>query len=139
IVEGVGDHGCEYMTNGFVVVLGATGRNFAAGMSGGTAFVYDDQGDFSTRRCNKAMVDLEPLVLDEDVHRVRNLLERHRDLTGSPRAAWVLEHWASEQAKFIKVFPHEYKRVLGIARVEEVYVSPTSSSPLVTATEVQHG
>ncbi len=139
IVEGVGDHGCEYMTNGFVIVLGATGRNFAAGMSGGTAFVYDDQGDFSTRRCNKAMVDLEPLVLDEDVHRVRNLLERHRDLTGSPRAAWVLEHWASEQAKLIKVFPHEYKRVLGIARVEEVYVSPTSSSPLVTATEVQHG
>src|SRR6185312_6341515 len=88
IVEGVGDHGCEYMTNGFVVVLGATGRNFGAGMSGGIAFVYDGQGDFSTRRCNKAMVDLEPLVLDEDVHRVRQLLERHRDLTGSPRAAW---------------------------------------------------
>ena len=139
LVEGVGDHGCEYMTNGFVVVLGSTGRNFAAGMSGGIAFVYDDQGDFSTRRCNKAMVDLEPLVLDEDVHRVRHLLERHRDLTGSPRAAWVLEHWASEQPKFIKVFPHEYKRVLGVARTEQIYVSPTSSSPLVTAAEVQHG
>ncbi|HEV2133093.1 MAG TPA: glutamate synthase large subunit [Terracidiphilus sp.] len=139
VVEGVGDHGCEYMTNGFVVVLGSTGRNFAAGMSGGLAFVYDEQGDFSTRRCNKAMVDLEPLVLDEDVHRVRHLLERHREATGSPRAAWVLEHWASEQAKFIKVFPHEYKRVLGVARTEKVYVSPTSSSPLVTASEVQHG
>jgi glutamate synthase (NADPH/NADH) large chain len=135
VVEGVGDHGCEYMTNGFVVVLGSTGRNFAAGMSGGFAFVYDDQGDFSTRRCNQAMVDLEPLVLDEDVHRVRHLLERHRDATGSPRAAWVLEHWTSEQAKFIKVFPHEYKRVLGVARTEQVYISPTSSSPLVTATK----
>jgi glutamate synthase (NADPH/NADH) large chain len=139
VVEGVGDHGCEYMTNGFVVVLGSTGRNFAAGMSGGVAFVYDDQGDFSTRRCNRAMVDLEPLVLDEDVHRVRHLLERHRDLTGSPRAAWVLEHWASEQAKFIKVFPHEYKRVLGVARTEQVYISPISSSPLVAETGVQHG
>ncbi len=139
VVEGVGDHGCEYMTNGFVIVLGSTGRNFAAGMSGGVAFVYDDQGDFSTRRCNRASVDLEPLVSDEDVHRVRHLLERHRDLTGSPRTAWVLEHWATEQAKFIKVFPHEYKRVLGVARVDQVYVSPTSSSPLVTASEVQHG
>ncbi|HEV2323987.1 MAG TPA: glutamate synthase large subunit [Terracidiphilus sp.] len=139
VVEGVGDHGCEYMTNGFVVVLGSTGRNFAAGMSGGIALVYDDQGDFSTRRCNRAMVDLEPLVLDEDVHRVRHLLERPRDMTGSPRAAWVLEHWASEQAKFIKVFPHEYKRVLGVARTEQVYVSPIGSSPLVAATEVQHG
>ncbi|HEX8710797.1 MAG TPA: hypothetical protein VF730_02905, partial [Terracidiphilus sp.] len=68
-----------------------------------------------------------------------HLLERHRDLTGSPRAAWVLEHWVTEQPKFIKVFPHEYKRVLGVARAEQVYISPTSSSPLVAATEVQHG
>jgi glutamate synthase domain-containing protein 2/glutamate synthase domain-containing protein 1/glutamate synthase domain-containing protein 3 len=139
VVEGVGDHGCEYMTNGTVVVLGSTGRNFAAGMSGGRAFVYDDQGDFSTRRCNTVSVDLEPLALQEDVDEVRGLLERHRDLTGSPRAAWILEHWAEAQPKFIKVFPHEYKRVLGIPRVESVYVSPTTSSPLVAATEVQHG
>ena len=116
VVEGVGDHGCEYMTNGTVVVIGSTGRNFAAGMSGGSAFVYDDQGDFSTRRCNKASVDLEPLVTDEDVAEVRGLLERHRDLTGSPRAAWILEHWADAQQRFIKVFPHEYKRVLGVPR-----------------------
>jgi glutamate synthase domain-containing protein 3 len=140
VVEGVGDHGCEYMTNGTVVVLGLTGRNFAAGMSGGRAFVYDDQGDFSTRRCNTASVDLEPLVSAEDVAEVRTLLERHRDLTGSPRAAWILEHWADAQQRFIKVFPHEYKRVLGVPRVEEVYSSPTNSSPLVAATaEVQHG
>jgi glutamate synthase (NADPH) large chain len=140
VVEGVGDHGCEYMTNGRVVVIGSTGRNFAAGMSGGRAFVYDDQGDFSTRRCNRASVDLEPLVTDEDVAEVRSLLERHRDLTGSPRAAWILEHWADAQQRFIKVYPHEYKRVLGVPRVESVYVSPTNSSPLVAATAgVQHG
>ncbi len=140
VVEGVGDHGCEYMTNGLVVVLGSTGRNFAAGMSGGIAFVYDDQGDFTTRRCNKASVDLEPLADSADVDRVRTLLERHRDLTGSPRAAWVLEHWTDAQPKFIKVFPHEYKRVLGVARVEQAYVSPTIPPPLVTAaTEVRHG
>ena len=143
VVEGVGDHGCEYMTNGFVIVLGATGRNFAAGMSGGVAFIYDDQGDFSTRRCNKASVDLEPLTDAADVDRVRALLARHRDLTGSPRAAWVLEHWADAQPKFIKVFPHEYKRVLGVERAASVYASPMLSSHLVTAnataTGVQHG
>jgi glutamate synthase domain-containing protein 3 len=139
VVEGVGDHGCEYMTNGLVLVLGATGRNFGAGMSGGFAYVYDDQGDFTTRRCNRTSVDLEPLVQDADVATVKTLLERHRDLTGSPRAAWVLEHWADEQSKFIKVFPHEYKRVLGVARVESVYVSSANKSPLVAASEVQHG
>ncbi len=140
VVEGVGDHGCEYMTNGTVIVLGATGRNFAAGMSGGIAYVYDDQGDFSSRRCNKASVDLEPLVEDADVEKVRGMLERHRDFTGSPRAAWVLEHWADAQPRFIKVFPHEYKRVLGVARATSVYASPTSSSPQVTPTaEVLHG
>jgi glutamate synthase domain-containing protein 2/glutamate synthase domain-containing protein 1/glutamate synthase domain-containing protein 3 len=140
VVEGVGDHGCEYMTNGTVVVIGKTGRNFAAGMSGGRAFVYDDRGDFAARRCNKTSVDLEPLVLDADIAEVRDLLARHRDLTGSPRAAWILENWADAQPRFIKVFPHEYKRVLGIPRVEEVYSPETKSSPLVTATaEVQHG
>jgi glutamate synthase domain-containing protein 2/glutamate synthase domain-containing protein 1/glutamate synthase domain-containing protein 3 len=144
VVEGVGDHGCEYMTNGTVVVLGLTGRNFAAGMSGGRAFVYDDQGDFTTRRCNQSSVDLEPLETDADVFEVRGLLERHRDLTGSPRAAWILEHWAEAQPRFIKVFPHEYKRVLGIPRSEAgagaAYTPPTTSSPLVAATaEVQHG
>ena len=140
VVEGVGDHGCEYMTNGRVVVIGATGRNFAAGMSGGRAFVYDDQGDFSSRRCNQASVDLEPLVSDEDVAEVRTLLEQHRDLTGSPRAAWILEHWADAQQRFIKVFPHEYKRVLGVPRAETVYSAPstTPSAPTATA-EVQHG
>jgi glutamate synthase (NADPH) large chain len=140
VVEGVGDHGCEYMTNGLVVVLGTTGRNFAAGMSGGIAYVYDDQGDFSTRRCNKASVDLEPLINSDDIEKIRTLLARHRDLTGSPRAAWVLEHWADAQPLFIKVFPHEYKRVLGVERTESVYASPISAPTLVAASaEVQHG
>ncbi|MGB8258728.1 MAG: glutamate synthase large subunit [Terracidiphilus sp.] len=139
VVEGAGDHGCEYMTNGTVVVIGKTGRNFAAGMSGGRAFVYDDQGDFTSRRCNKASVDLEPLALDADVEEVKNLLMRHIELTGSPRAAWILEHWEEAQPRFIKVFPHEYKRVLGIPRVEEVYTAPGIQSPAVQAAEVQHG
>jgi glutamate synthase domain-containing protein 3 len=136
VVEGVGDHGCEYMTNGTVVIIGKTGRNFAAGMSGGRAFVYDDRGDFTSRRCNTSSVDLEPLVLESDISEVKGLLERHRDLTGSPRAAWLLEHWAEAQPKFIKVFPHEYKRVLGIERVETLY---STSSPLMAASEVQNG
>jgi glutamate synthase (NADPH/NADH) large chain len=135
VVEGVGDHGCEYMTNGTVVVIGTTGRNFAAGMSGGIAYVYDDAGDFGTRRCNQSSVDLEPLESDEDVAIVRGLLERHRDATGSPRAAWILENWASAQSSFIKVFPHEFKRVLGVARLEKSQES-TTNSPLV---EVKHG
>jgi Glutamate synthase domain 2 len=140
VVEGVGDHGCEYMTNGTVIVLGSTGRNFAAGMSGGFAYVYDDQGDFSSRRCNKASVDLEPVIDQADIERVKSMLARHRDLTGSPRAAWILEHWTDAQPRFIKVFPHEYKRVLGVPRATSVYASPTSSSPLVTPTaEVLHG
>jgi len=145
VVEGVGDHGCEYMTNGTVVVLGAAGRNFAAGMNGGRAFVFDDVGDFSTRRCNRAGVDLEPLVLPDDVKLVRELIQRHIDLTGSPRAAWILEHWETTQAQFIKVFPHEYKRVLGVPRAETVYVSPAARispatmPPLVATGQVQHG
>jgi glutamate synthase domain-containing protein 2/glutamate synthase domain-containing protein 1/glutamate synthase domain-containing protein 3 len=138
IVEGVGDHGCEYMTNGTVVVIGTTGRNFAAGMSGGIAYVYDDAGDFGSRRCNQASVDLEPLVNDADVTIVRGLLERHRDATGSPRAAWILENWGAAQGSFIKVFPHEFKRVLGVARLEKPQEA-TTNPPLVGATEVKHG
>jgi glutamate synthase domain-containing protein 3 len=139
VVEGVGDHGCEYMTNGTVIVLGGTGRNFAAGMNGGRAYVYDDQGDFSTHRCNRAAVDLEPLVSDEDLDLVRGLLQRHIDLTGSPQAAWILEHWDTTQARFVKVFPHEHKRVLGVPRADGIYISPTNLSPLVATGQVQHG
>ena len=84
--------GCEYMTNGRVVVIGSTGRNFAAGMSGGIADVYDDQGDFSVVAATRSASISKPLVNKDDIAEVRSLLERHRDLTGSPRAAWILEH-----------------------------------------------
>jgi len=116
VVEGVGDHGCEYMTRGLVVVLGRTGRNFAAGMTGGVAYVLDEDGEFATANCNRNSVDLEPVMDPEDISRVQGLIARHIELTGSPRARWILDHWDILSPKFIKVFPHEYKRVLGIPR-----------------------
>ncbi len=112
VVEGVGDHGCEYMTGGRVVVLGRTGLNFAAGMSGGIAYVYDEDGLFDTR-CNLDMVDLEPVVSAADVVELRGLVERHWVLTGSRRAKTVLVDWETHLPRFVKVFPMEYRRVLG--------------------------
>jgi glutamate synthase (NADPH) large chain len=111
VVEGVGDHGCEYMTGGTVVVLGSTGRNFAAGMSGGFAYVLDADNDFA-RRCNTAMVDLEPLVESDDEAAVRRLIENHARYTNSKRAAEILTNWGQYRARFVKVFPKEYRRAL---------------------------
>jgi glutamate synthase (NADPH/NADH) large chain len=111
VVEGVGDHGCEYMTGGTVVVLGGTGRNFAAGMSGGFAYVFDVDADFS-RRCNTAMVDLEPLVEPEDEATLKRLIENHLKYTSSRRAAEILDKWPQYRARFVKVFPKEYRRAL---------------------------
>ena len=117
VVEGVGDHGCEYMTNGLVVVLGKAGRNFAAGMTGGIAYVLDQAGDFATVRCNRAEVDLEPVTHEQDIEKLFELVSRHVKLTDSPQGKWVLENWKSTLPKFVKVFPFEYKRVLGIPRL----------------------
>ncbi|WP_256078737.1 glutamate synthase-related protein [Massilia sp. YIM B04103] len=131
VVEGLGDHGCEYMTGGTVVVLGATGRNFAAGMSGGIAYVYDPDGEFG-RKCNLSMVSLEEVLpaaeqmVDKSTwhsqHRdgepeadeiiLKRLIERHFKYTGSTRARLLLDNWAESRGKFIKVFPSEYKRAL---------------------------
>jgi glutamate synthase domain-containing protein 3 len=111
VVEGIGDHGCEYMTGGRVVVLGPTGRNFGAGMSGGIAYVFDVDGNFK-RRCNAGMVDLEPLDQAADIQVVRDLVQRHVDLTGSAYAATVLADWIDLQPRFVKVMPKDYKRVL---------------------------
>jgi glutamate synthase domain-containing protein 2/glutamate synthase domain-containing protein 1/glutamate synthase domain-containing protein 3 len=122
VVEGVGDHGCEYMTKGLVLVLGKCGRNFAAGMSGGVAYVFDEQSDFTENRCNLASVDLEPITDAHDVQIIQELLTRHLELTGSRRARWILDQWNELQAKFIKVFPHEFKRVLGIGRNRQQYI-----------------
>ena len=125
VVEGTGDHGCEYMTGGTVAVLGRTGRNFAAGMSGGVAYVYDEDGLFA-RRCNPSMVSLEKVLpaaeqpgpavgrhretADETL--LRKLVEDHHRWTGSLRAREILDQWAESRTRFVKVFPHEYKRVL---------------------------
>jgi glutamate synthase (NADPH) large chain len=118
VVEGLGDHGCEYMTNGLVVVLGKCGRNFAAGMSGGLAFVLDEVGDFAAKRCNQKSVDLEAAF--EDSEMLFALIARHAEATGSPRARWILESWEQMLPKFIKIFPREYKRVLSKPQVMEV-------------------
>jgi glutamate synthase domain-containing protein 3 len=128
VVEGVGDHGCEYMTGGTAVVLGATGRNFAAGMSGGIAYVLDEEGTFESR-CNLAMVTLEPVLteteqeakLSRDLwHRglsdeqiLKQLIGNHARYTGSAQARRILERWAEYRARFVKVFPNEYRRALG--------------------------
>lgn len=110
VVEGIGDHGCEYMTGGRALILGATGRNFAAGMSGGIAWIYDIDENFR-HNCNQEMVDLDPLDT-EDEDEIITLLKKHIHLTGSKRASFILENWASEKYRFIKVFPREYKNVL---------------------------
>ena len=138
VVEGVGDHGCEYMTGGVVVVLGQTGRNFAAGMSGGVAYVLDEAGDFETR-CNMAQVDLEPIAAEEalmeasgqggdleahgkvnldhdmtryDAQRLKGLIEQHLHYTGSARAKHILDNWAAMLPKFVKVMPVDYRQAL---------------------------
>jgi glutamate synthase (ferredoxin) len=110
VVEGVGDHGCEYMTGGKVVVLGETGRNFAAGMSGGVAYVLDEAGDFATR-CNGQMVGLET-VEPAEAETLRKIIQNHADYTRSAKAKYVLGHWAEMLPKFVKVMPRDYKRVL---------------------------
>jgi glutamate synthase (NADPH) large chain len=117
VVEGVGDHGCEYMTNGLVIVLGRAGKNFAAGMTGGIAYVLDQAGDFGSTYCNRAEVDLEPVTESVDTALLHGLISRHGEFTDSPQAKWILQNWEAMLPKFVKVFPHEYKRVLGIPRV----------------------
>ena len=120
VVEGVGDHGCEYMTNGCVVILGECGRNFAAGMSGGIAYVLDERGDFEDRCLQNANVDLEPLEAPADLDLVRGLIERHVDYTRSPKGQWVLEHWGSMVPRFVKIYPRELKRALRERRKREL-------------------
>jgi glutamate synthase domain-containing protein 2/glutamate synthase domain-containing protein 3 len=139
VVEGVGDHGCEYMTNGLVLVLGPCGRNFAAGMSGGIAYVFDERMDFTKKRCNLSSVDLEPVIEMEDVQIVRDLVTRHAELTGSPRARMILDNWSDMLPRFIKVFPHEFKRVLGVSRVSQPYITGQPLPAVVLAEQVQHG
>ena len=111
VVEGVGDHGCEYMTGGAVVVLGKTGRNFAAGMSGGIAFVYDQEGDFEVR-FNSGLADLEPVSDPEDIATLRRMIVMHLEYTGSGPAKNILDHWDQALLRFKKVMPRDYRRIL---------------------------
>jgi glutamate synthase (NADPH/NADH) large chain/glutamate synthase (ferredoxin) len=143
VVEGTGDHGCEYMTGGTVAVLGKTGRNFAAGMSGGVAYVFDEDGQFASR-CNTAMVSMEKVLaaaeqeaaVDKAVwHRgysdeaqLRKLLEDHNRWTGSKRARDLLDTWETSRMKFVKVFPNEYKRALGEIHARKVAVTATQAA-----------
>ena len=139
VVEGVGDHGCEYMTRGMVVVLGRCGRNFAAGMSGGIAYVLDETGEFVNYNCNRAGVDLEPVELPEDMLALRNLIEKHYKETNSPRAKFILGDWPQQMHKFVKVFPHEYKRVLGVSRREMAMTAAMTSGGQEAGRQVLHG
>jgi glutamate synthase (NADPH/NADH) large chain/glutamate synthase (ferredoxin) len=143
VVEGTGDHGCEYMTGGTVAVLGKTGRNFAAGMSGGVAYVYDEDGQFA-KRCNTAMVSLEKVLTVReqeaavnvavwhrglsDEMQLKKLLEDHNRWTGSKRARELLDNWDTARLKFVKVFPNEYKRALG-----EIHARNKASAALASA------
>ncbi len=150
VVEGTGDHGCEYMTGGTVVVLGRTGRNFAAGMSGGIAYVYDEDGTFA-QRCNLSMVNLEPVLAEAEQAKLeselvaagkgrlrhagefdetllRSRIERHLRFTGSTRALAILDHWDSMRSRFVKVFPNEYKRALGEMHVARAAAKAAGAS-----------
>jgi len=123
VVEGVGDHGCEYMTGGRVVVLGETGINFAAGMSGGIAYIYDPEGLFD-ERCNLDMVDLELVRDEKDIEELKEMVNRHVKHTGSKKAAEILLKWEACLPFFVKVFPMDYRRVLGKMSKEDEAIKP---------------
>jgi glutamate synthase domain-containing protein 3 len=126
------------MTNGLVVVLGACGRNFAAGMSGGIAYVFDEKGDFTEKRCNLASVDLEPVLEPRDVELIHGLVQKHFELTGSQRAKNILDNWMEMLPRFIKIYPHEFKRVLGVSRSRSNYI-PGQQIPVPELVEALHG
>jgi glutamate synthase (NADPH/NADH) large chain len=112
VIEGVGDHGCEYMTGGRVVILGATGRNFAAGMSGGIAYVLAPDRESFRLNLNMGMVEMETVDSEEEAAELRTLIEHHRDATGSTVAAEVLDRWEETLPQFVKVMPEDYKRIM---------------------------
>eukprot|EP01083_Nonionella_stella_P046016 123238_1 len=124
VVEGVGDHGCEYMTGGVAVILGRTGRNFAAGMSGGLAFVYDEDDSFGDR-CNQDMVYLEKITLCDDDDLLRSLISEHSSRTHSKRSNQILENWTYTSKKFVKVFPKDYKRALALKGTQKSESAPS--------------
>jgi len=118
VVEGVGDHGCEYMTGGRVVVLGDTGINFAAGMSGGISYVFDPEQKFDGK-CNLEMVDLETVTDTNDIKELKEIIKRHLEYTDSKKSRHILETWEKSLPCFVKVFPMEYRKVLGKMIIED--------------------
>jgi glutamate synthase (NADPH) large chain len=132
VVEGVGDHGCEYMTGGRVVVLGRTGRNFGAGMSGGVAYVYDSDGTFGAN-VNGEMVDIDDDCDDEDVAWLESTLQEHLSLTGSAVAGRLLESWPRSAPSFVKVMPRDYKRVIEAVRKAEESGRPVEEAVMAAA------
>ncbi|MDP5094009.1 MAG: hypothetical protein NWQ17_11915, partial [Polaribacter sp.] len=118
VVEGVGDHCCEYMTGGKVVVLGKTGRNFAAGMSGGIAYVFDPQNKFVNGLCNTESIEFET-ISDDDENDLKMLIHKHYQYTNSQRAKYLLDNWEENISKFVKVMPTEYKKALKRLETEE--------------------
>jgi glutamate synthase (NADPH/NADH) large chain len=112
VVEGIGDHGCEYMTGGKTVVLGKTGRNFGAGMSGGIAYIYDTDGSFPAN-CNKGMIQLEKVDNKKEQEELKAMIQKHLDKTESSVAEYILKDWNESLTKFVKVIPTDYKRMLG--------------------------
>ncbi len=150
VVEGTGDHGCEYMTGGTVAVLGKTGRNFAAGMSGGVAYVYDEDGQFASR-CNTSMVSMDKVVPAADQHlhdksgwhgnetdeeQLKRLLQDHNRWTGSKRARELLDNWTEARAKFVKVFPNEYKRALAERKDRQLQAATETTKAQVATNQV---
>ena len=126
MVEGLGDNGCEYMTGGIVVVLGRTGVNFAAGMSGGVAYVYDPHQDFDLR-CNLDMVDIEALSDPEDLATLKQLMENHLHYTASRLARCLLDKWEETVSLMVKVMPMEYRRALGKMAQEDLEARKTEA------------
>ncbi|MCP4045975.1 MAG: glutamate synthase subunit alpha, partial [Gammaproteobacteria bacterium] len=134
VVEGIGDHGCEYMTGGRIVVIGTTGRNFGAGMSGGIAYVLADRKAFEIQ-CNQGMVDLDAVEEEEDVETIKTMLSKHVEATHSTVAKKILDEWKDHQSRFIKVMPKDYKRVL--AAIKKAEADGTSVDEAVM--EAAHG
>ena len=128
VIEGVGDHGLEYMTGGRVVVLGQTGRNFAAGMSGGVAYVFAEDKETFRLNCNLGLVDLDPVEAEEDITELKELIEKHSNYTGSTVAANILDTWDDSLPKFIRVMPRDYKRALEELAAEQAAEAETAQT-----------
>ena len=135
VVEGVGEHGCEYMTGGRVVILGPTGKNFAAGMSGGIAYVLDEHNTLY-KNLNKAMISIEPVESKADVHELKSLIEEHTACTGSSRGKEILEDFENYLPKFKKIIPDDYKRMLSLSMKLEEQGMTSEQAQMEAFTEV---